>query len=69
MSDTKSTTTKSSSEPSATKPADKGGDATKRELLKMIRDKFLLPNICYLKEIGRLPEEFVSVDFEQEFAF
>ncbi len=29
MSDTKSSTTKSSGEPSATKPADKGGDAGK----------------------------------------
>ncbi len=29
MNDTKSSTTKSSSEPSATKPADKGGDAGK----------------------------------------
>jgi hypothetical protein len=46
----------------------KDGETFKVKMFKNIRDKFLLPNIAYLKEIGRLPEEFDGIDFEQELA-
>ncbi len=35
--------------------ASKGG-TRHVDFYKMMRDKFLMPNLCYLKVIGRLPE-------------
>lgn len=44
------------------------GERNKEDVLKTVRDSFLLPNINYLRRIGRLPEEFKDTDFEQELA-
>ena len=44
------------------------GEKNKENVLKTVRDDFLLPNIRYLRRIGRLPEEFKDTDFEQELA-
>lgn len=37
--------------------------------LETVRDSFFLPNIQYLKEIGRLPAEFADIDFAKEFTY
>jgi hypothetical protein len=45
-----------------------GGDPREIQILGTVRDGFLVPNLIYLKEIGRLPEELEDIDPTTAFA-
>jgi hypothetical protein len=46
----------------------KNGDSREAQILKIIRDGYLVPNIAYLRSIGRLPAEFKDMDAAAKFA-
>jgi hypothetical protein len=44
------------------------GGQREKNFLETIRDRFLTPDIAYLREIGRLPAEFADLDPATKFA-
>ena len=45
-----------------------GPDPEKRWLLGLLLNQYLLPDMEYLRSLGRLPEEFKDLDPKKEFA-
>ena len=45
------------------------GNGREVESMKNFLEEFLIPNITYLRSIGKLPKKFENLDLEKEFAF